>query len=150
MVLFRFTLTFWGDAFAPEPFVAGLRALGADVDWCADPNEQASAPFLEVTPAHAFSTQDHADHHLQWFIDVLDAHYPALRAAGVEQSVLFTAVYYEGGQCNMELFNPAFYACAHRCALATPLSAYQMTTADWMEMERECRDHYALPGETGA
>ncbi len=106
MVLFRFSLTFFGDAFSPEPLVAGLEAWGAAVDWSAENNEQAM-PYLEVSPPHQFSTQQNADNHLQWFIDVLDVHYPALRAAGVEQSVLFTDVYYEGGQCNMELFNPS-------------------------------------------
>jgi hypothetical protein len=146
MVLFRFTLTFYGEAFAPEPFVAELEALGAVVDWCAENNKHAT-PYLEILPALSFSAQPHADNHLQWFIAVLDAHYPALRAAGVEKTVLFTDVYYEGGQCNMELFNPAFYACASRCELATPLSAYKIPQKEWNKLERECRDAYAEPNE---
>jgi hypothetical protein len=146
MVLFRFTLTFYGEAFAPEPFVAGLKAMGAVVEWGADNNEHAT-PYLEVLPAQPFSTNPNADNHLQWFIAVLDAHYPALRAAGVEQSVLFTDVYYEGGQCNMELFNPNFYSCASRCELATPLSAHKISQKEWNKLERECRNAYAEPNE---
>ena len=147
MVLFRFTLTFYGDVFGPQPFVAELEAMGAIVDWCAERNEQVSTPYLEVSLAQQFSTNPNADRHLQWFIDVLDAYYPALRAAGVEQSVLFTDVYYEGDQCNMELFNPTFYACASRCELATPLSAYKIPQKEWNKLERECRDAYAEPNE---
>ena len=147
MVLFRFTLTFYGEAFAPEPFVGALEALGAVVDWDVKNNEQAT-PYLEVLPAYPFSTNSNADNHLQWFMAVLDAYYPALRAAGVEQSVLFTDVYYEGGQCNMELFNPAFYACAARCELATPLSAYKIPKKEWNKLERECRDAYAESNES--
>ena len=142
MVLFRFTLTFYGEAFAPEPFVSVLKAWGAEVDWCAANTAQAM-PYLEVLPAQHFSTQPHADNHLQWFITVMDAHYPALRAAGVEQTVLFTDVYYEGGQCNLELFNQAFYDCASRCELVTPLSAYKLTQKKWNKRERECRNAYA-------
>lgn len=147
MVLFRFTLTFYGEAFAPEPFVAMLEALGAVVDWSAENNEQ-RMPCLTVLPARPFSTNPNADNHLQWFMDLLDAHYPTLRAAGVEESVLFTDVYYEGDQCNMELFNPAFYACAARCKLATPLSAYKIPEKAWNQMEQECRDAYAEPNES--
>ena len=72
MVLFRFTLTFYGETFAPEPFVAALEALGAVVDWGAENNEQ-TTPCLEVLPAHPFSTNPNVDNHLQWFMDVLDA-----------------------------------------------------------------------------
>ena len=146
MVLFRFTLTFYGEAFVPDPFVAAFEALGAGVNWCAESNEQAT-PYLEILPAQHFSTQLNTDNHLRWFIALLDAHYPALWAAGVEQTVLFTDVYYEGDQCNLELFNQEFHACAFRYALETPLSAYKISRKEWNKLERECRDAYAEPNK---
>ena len=146
MVLFRFTLTFYGEAFAPEPFVALFEAMGAQVDWHAGDHEQ-PVRYLEVVPAHPFSAQPNADKHLQWFVAALDAHHSALLAAGVETTELLTDVYYEGGQCNLYLFNQAFYACAAGCELVTPLSAYKIPRKEWNKLERECRDAYAESDE---
>ncbi|WP_223654564.1 hypothetical protein [Hymenobacter psoromatis] len=142
MVLFRFDLTFYGEGFAPEPFALKLEAQGVKVEWCSENTEKAF-PYLSVSPDKEFSTQPNVDNHLHWFCTLLDENYPALRAGGVEKAVLFTEVFYEGGQCNMELFNHEFYACAHRCALYTPLSAYKISLTEWNKLEREYRDAYA-------
>jgi hypothetical protein len=144
MVLFRFDLTFYGENFVPEPFAATFEAQGVKVEWCSENNEKAFS-YLSVAPAKEFSTQLNVDNHLHWFCTLLNENYLALQAGGVEKTVLFTEVFYEGGQCNMELFNHEFYACAHRCALYTPLSAYKISQVEWNKMERECRDAYAEP-----
>ena len=84
-----------------------------------------------------FASQDNVSEYEEAFVDFLENNYSLFVDEGTQDFVLYIEIYYDGGQCNFEVFNSKLLEKMARFRVSIPVSVYTLNQKELQEWEDE-------------
>jgi hypothetical protein len=86
-----------------------------------------------------FATEDDILEYEKDFVEFIEKNYSLFIDNGVNEFEMFIEIYFDGGQCNFELFNKDFFKKVAKIGVSIPVSIYVLSTDDIQKWENEIR-----------
>jgi len=137
-MILKILLTVYGDSLEPDTFINSIKGdfLVTSKNSSNDRNNRGeSFDFGSITFWHSnkFSEGRGIAEYEQDYIDFLEKNYNLFLSNGAESFEFFFEVYYDGGQCNFEIFNSALLAKLKGLNISFPISVYALNKDKYEE-----------------
>jgi hypothetical protein len=145
-MIFKYDLTVSGDNFYPDKILSEIQG-DFMVDSCFNPTDK---KFIDNSVEYGyggisfwhpqkFSTEDRIENYEKEFIEFIEKNYTLFVKNGVNGFVIFIEIYFDGGQCNFEIFNTELLKKLGTFGISLPISIYVLKTEEIQKWEDEIK-----------
>ncbi len=150
-MIFKYLLSISGDDFYPDSILEKIQGdfmIGSHhnpLDFKPINNSE-SYNYGGILFWHPkkFSTNDSILKYELEIIEFIERNYKLFFENGVEDFEIYMEIYYDGGQCNFEIFNKEMYKKLRKFTVSLPISIYKLKKKEYKEWENEIKRSWEI------
>ena len=153
-MVFIFSMRIFGDTFIPSLIIDKIIG-NAEVYKYWDPTEKRSEKendiydfgLIDIEPKIKCSTGVSQIRYAKQFVKILEDNYVLFKNAGADDISIYIEAYYDGLQCNFEIFDNKTLAEFAKYGVSLPISVYRMDVDKISAWEEEIENDWLLNGD---
>ena len=149
-MIYKYSFSITGDNFYPERVIKNIKVF--EIGSFFSPTdkrvwvkiEEYGYGNLSFWHPKKFATEDEILIYEKDFIEFIEKNYHLFIDNGVNEFEMFIEIYFDGGQCNFELFNKDFFKKVAKIGVSIPVSIYVLSADDIQKWENEIRLNWKM------
>lgn len=145
-MIYKYDFSISGGTFYPEKIISKIKG-NFIVESCFSPidkkshNKEEEYGYGGISFWHPqkFSTEDSVIEYEKAFIEFIEKNYNTFIESGVDDLQIFIEIYFDGGQCNFEIFNRGLLKKLTNFGVSLPISVYVLKEEDIKKWEDEVK-----------
>jgi hypothetical protein len=144
-MVFKYTFSISGDDLYPEKvldkiqgdFIAVSHFSPTDKKKFGDKNSEYGYGGISFWHPNKFATEDRIMDYEKAFVEFIENNYGLFFQNGGNDLDIYLEIYYDGGQCNFEVFNKEMLSKLAKLGVSLPISIYILEENQLQEWENE-------------
>lgn len=143
-MIFKYCLTASGDRFIPDEILPQIKGEYLLVGKSNPTDKENNKSDFEYGLGYAsffhpkkFATEDFIVEYNEWFISFIKSNKTLFFAKGINDLSIYVEIYFDGGQCNFEIFNKKQLLEICNINISFPVSVYILKKRELRKWERE-------------
>ncbi len=145
-MIFKYDFSVSGDNFYPDRILNEIQG-NFNIDSYFKPtdkkfkggSEEYGYGGISFWHSKKFSTEDEILKYEKDFIDFIEKNYSLFIENGVSELEIFMEIYFDGGQCNFEIFNREMLKQIKSFEVSLPISVYVLKNEELQKWENEIK-----------
>ncbi len=143
-MIYKYSISISGDDFHPEKIIEEIQGDFV-VNTFFNPTDK---KLINISEEYGYgsmsfwhpyknSTEDKIIEYEKSFVEFIDENYTLFVKNGVNEFEIFIEIYFDGGQCNFEIFNKELLKKFGVLGVSLPISVYVLTSEEIQKWEDE-------------
>lgn len=149
-MIYKYSFSISGDNFSPEKILTKIHS-DFIVDFYFNPTdkkfdnspEEYGYGVMSFSHPKKYSTKDEIVAYERALIEFIETSHSLFTENGVNDFQIFMEIYFDGGQCNFEIFNKSLLQKLSSFKVSLPISVYILKEEEILEWENEIRADWA-------
>lgn len=145
-MIFKYNFSVFGDTFYPESIIQEVKG-DFIIDSFFKPTdkkfEESSDEYgyggISFWHPQKFSTEDKIENYEKEFVDFIEINYSLFIKNGVKEFEIYIEIYFDGEQCNFEIFNKDIMNKLGNIGVSLPTSIYVLKSEEIQKWEDEIK-----------
>lgn len=145
-MIFKYYFSISGDNFYPDRIIDNIEGSFLVASYFkpsdkkfADKSDEYDYGGMSFWHPKKFSTRDSIIEYDESFIEFIEKNYSLFIANDVTDLQIFIEIYFDGGQCNFEIFDKVLLKKLANFDVSLPISVYVLKEEELQEWEEEIR-----------
>lgn len=142
-MIYKFDLIISGENLFPEKILNSIQNdviinyVNTPDDTSKDKGDSCDLGTISFWHPKKFAHKENIISYEKWFVDFLSDNYNLLSNSGAEDFTLYMEIYYDGIQCNFEIFNKYLLSQLVTYNVSIPISVYALEATKFRDWEKE-------------